>query len=189
MSIRRTLLSVALLGISAPLWAAKKVDLDYNVSFLPETDQAEVSMTFEDGEPINSLSFNLGKNGAYSDFTAADGEWTQESPERGIWKPGKGKSKLTYRVKISHERDNKRFDARMTPDWALFRGDNLVPSAAMSIHDKTELVARLQFDLPKGWPAVETGWPRIGKNKFRIDNPLRKFDRPTGWMLAGKIGS
>ena len=189
MSIRRTLLSVALLGISAPLWAAKKVDLDYNVSFLPETDQAEVSMTFEDGEPINSLSFNLGKNGAYSDFTAADGEWTQESPERGIWKPGKGKSKLTYRVKISHERDNKRFDARMTPDWALFRGDNLVPSAAMSIHDKTELVARLQFDLPKGWPAVETGWPRIGKNKIRMENPLRKFDRPTGWMLAGKIGS
>lgn len=29
----------------------------------------------------------------------------------------------------------------------------------------------------------------MGKNKFRIDNPQRKFDRPTGWILAGKIGT
>uniref|UniRef100_A0A653DXN3 Peptidase M61 catalytic domain-containing protein n=1 Tax=Pseudomonas marincola TaxID=437900 RepID=A0A653DXN3_9PSED len=155
---------------------------------MPETDQAEVSMTFEDGEPINSLSFNLGKTVPTATLQLPMASGLRKAPSAGSGSRA-GKSRLTYRVKISHERDNKRFDARMTPDWALFRGDNLVPSAAMSIHDKTELVARLQFDLPKGWPAVETGWPRIGKNKFRIDNPLRKFDRPTGWMLAGKIGS
>ena len=37
--------------------------------------------------------------------------------------------------------------------------------------------------------AVETGWPRIGKNRFRIDNPSRKFDRPIGWIIAGNIGT
>jgi predicted metalloprotease with PDZ domain len=52
-----------------------------------------------------------------------------------------------------------------------------------------ELVARLQFELPQGWKSVETGWPRVGKNRFRIDNPSRQFDRPTGWVLAGKLGS
>ena len=48
MLLRRLLLSVVLLSLSTPLWA-KKVDLDYRVRFLPETEQAEVSLTLEDG--------------------------------------------------------------------------------------------------------------------------------------------
>lgn len=189
MSIRRSLLPTLLLSLCAtPLWAAQKVDLDYHVRFLPESDQAEVSLTLEDGERVRSLSFNLGDKGYYSDFSG-DGEWTQESPERGVWEPGKGVAKLTYRVQISRPRAKDGFDARMTEDWALLRGDDLVPSAKLRQQDKTELVARLQFELPKGWRGVETGWPRIGKDKFRIDNSQRKFDRPTGWIVAGKIGT
>jgi hypothetical protein len=188
MSIHRSLLTVLLLSLSAPLWAAKKVDLDYRVRFLPESDQAEVSLTLEQGEQVISLDFDLGDKGYYSDFSA-DGQWTQDSPERGLWEPAKGKAKLTYRVRVSHPRGDQRFDARMTEDWALIRGDDLVPSAKLRQQDKTELVSRLVFELPKGWRGVETGWPRIGKDKFRIDNPLRKFDRPTGWIVAGKIGT
>ena len=189
MSARRPLLTATLLlGMSSPLWAAKQVDLDYRVKFLPETDQAEVSLTLEKGEVVQKLAFNLGSKGYYSDFSA-DGTWTQDGPESGTWLPGKGKSSLTYKVRISHPRANDTFDARMTLDWALLRGDDLVPSARLSKDDKVELVARLQFELPKGWNGIETGWPKIGENKFRIDNPSRQFDRPTGWILAGKIGS
>lgn len=189
MSARRSLLTATLLlGMSSPLWAAKRVDLDYQVKFLPESDQAEVSLTLEKGEAVQRLAFNLGSKGYYSDFSA-DGAWTQDGPESGTWLPGKGKSSLTYKVRISHPRANDTFDARMTPDWALLRGDDLVPSARLSKDDKVELVARLQFELPKGWNGIETGWPKIGENKFRIDNPSRQFDRPTGWILAGKIGS
>ncbi len=189
MSARRPLLTATLLlGMSSPLWAAKQVDLDYRVKFLPETDQAEVSLTLEKGEVVQKLAFNLGSKGYYSDFSA-DGTWTQDGPESGTWLPGKGKSSLTYKVRISHPRANDTFDARMTPDWVLLRGDDLVPSARLSKDDKVELVARLQFELPKGWNGIETGWPKIGENKFRIDNPSRQFDRPTGWILAGKIGS
>lgn len=189
MSARRPLLTATLLlGMSSPLWAAKQVDLDYRVKFLPETDQAEVSLTLEKGEVVQKLAFNLGSKGYYSDFSA-DGTWTQDGPESGTWLPGKGKSSLTYKVRISHPRANDTFVARMTPDWALLRGDDLVPSARLSKDDKVELVARLQFELPKGWNGIETGWPKIGENKFRIDNPSRQFDRPTGWILAGKIGS
>ncbi len=188
MSVRKLLSAALLLGLSSPAWAAKHVDLDYLVRFLPEADQAQVRLTLEKGEAVRNLAFNLGKKDYYSDFQA-DGEWLQDSPEEGIWKPAKGKASLTYKVRISHERDNGTFDARMTPQWALLRGDDLVPSARMSKDDKVELVARLQFELPKGWNGIETGWPKIGSNKFRIDNPSRQFDRPTGWILAGKIGS
>lgn len=182
-----SLFAVLLLS-SAQVQAAKRIDLDYQVRFLPEQDQAEVRLTLEEGEAVRSLDFNLGDEGAYSDFSA-DGEWLQETPERGIWRPGKGKSSLAYRVRISHQRDNGKFDARMTEDWALFRGDDLVPAAKLDERDGIVLVSRIGFELPKGWKSIETGWPRIGKNRFRIDNPERQFDRPTGWMLAGKLGS
>ncbi len=187
MLLRRLLLSVVLLSLSTPLWA-KKVDLDYRVRFLPETEQAEVSLTLEDGARVISLAFNLGDQGVYSDFKA-DGQWTQDSPALGVWQPAKGKAKLTYLVRINHERAPGRFDARITQDWALLRGDDLVPAGKLRQEDHTVLVSRLQFDLPKGWKSVETGWQRVGKNKFRIDNPQRKFDRPTGWIVAGKVGT
>lgn len=81
------------------------------------------------------------------------------------------------------------YESRITPHWAVFRGDQLVPPARLDQQDGTELVARLAFELPAGWKSVETAWPRIGKQKFRIDNVSRLFDRPTGWMLAGNLGS
>lgn len=187
MPARQLLVAILLSGLSSPLWAAKRVDLDYLVRFLPDSDQAEVTLSLEKGEVVRSLDFNLGDKGYYSDFKG-DG-WQQSDAKRGIWKPSKGKSSLSYRVRIDHPRDNGKFDARMTAGWALLRGDDLVPSAHMDKEDKVELVARLQFELPQGWTSVETGWPRVGKNKFRIDNPSRQFDRPTGWILAGKLGS
>ena len=156
MSIYRTLLSTALLGLSAPLWAAEKVDLDYHVKFLPKSDQAEVSLTLEDGERVRSLTFNLGDEQAYSDFKA-DGQWTED----GVWKPGKGQAKLSYRVRINHQRKNDGFDAHMSEDWVLMRGDDLVPSAVLRQQKKTELVSRVTFELPEGWKSVQTGWPRI----------------------------
>ncbi|WP_454254817.1 hypothetical protein [Pseudomonas sp. Marseille-Q8238] len=190
MSARLNLLLCALLlCLSSPAWAARKVDLDYQVRFLPDSDQAEVSLVLERGEVVRSLRFDLGDKGYYSDFATATGTWQLDSAQRGTWVPGKGVAKLTYKVRVSHPRESGGYDARMTPDWALLRGDDLVPSAHLNKEDGVDLVARLQFELPKGWKSVETGWPRIGKNRFRIDTPSRLFDRPTGWIVAGKIGS
>ncbi|SFP48888.1 hypothetical protein SAMN03159489_01026 [Pseudomonas sp. NFPP07] len=182
-----------LLVLSAPGWAAKKVDLDYHVRLLPQSDQAEVRLTLADGAAVRSLDFDLGTHGDYSDFKA-DGQWQSGAAkppavQRGVWRPAGGKASLSYRVRISHNLKKDSFDSRMTPHWALLRGDMLVPAAKLDQQDGIELVSRLEFELPAGWKSVETAWPRIGKNRFRIDNPARLFDRPTGWMLAGALGS
>ena len=180
-----------LLILSSPLWAAKKVDLDYHVQLLPLSNQAQVRVTLAEGSAVRSLDFDLGVPGNYSDFKA-DGHWqltADPQHSRGLWHPAPGKASLSYRVQLNHQLKNGSFDTRMTPKWALFRGEQLIPPASLDQQDGTELVSRLEFELPKGWKSVETAWPRIGKNRFRIDDVSRLFDRPTGWMLAGTLGS
>ncbi|WP_095051524.1 hypothetical protein [Pseudomonas sp. Irchel s3b2] len=186
----RRALAVGLLALSLPVWAAKKVDLDYHVRLLPQSDQAEVRLTLAQGSAVRSLDFDLGDGSHYSDFKA-DGQWllTQGKQVRGVWRPTADKASLSYRVRISHGRKSGSFDTRMTSTWALMRGDDLVPAARLDQQDGIELVSRLEFELPSGWKSVETAWPRIGQHKFRIDNASRLFDRPTGWMLAGHLGS
>jgi hypothetical protein len=187
-----TLVLIALSTLSAPAFAAKKhrVDVDYQVRFLPESGQAAVKIVLEESAAVVSLQFDLGSQGYYTDFKGT-GTFSEEEDGKLLWIPGdgKGKGSLSYLVKIDHPRDNGKFDARITPDWALLRGDDLIPSAKLIQQGGTELVSRLQFELPSGWASVETGWPRVGKNQFRINVASRKLDRPTGWIIAGKIGS
>ncbi|MGZ9707404.1 hypothetical protein ACXX81_15485 [Pseudomonas sp. GNP013] len=179
--------ALTLLTMSSSAWCAKKVDLDYHVKLLPQSDQAEVRVSLSHGAAVRSLNFELGHAGDYSDFKA-DGQWTVTG-SRGLWQPDADKASLTYRVRLSHARKPGTYEARITPSWALFRGEDLVPTAHLDQQDGVELVSRLVFELPPGWKSVETAWPRIGKHKFRIDNVSRLFDRPTGWMLAGTLGS
>ncbi len=188
MPVRHPLAWVVLLLASNVAWA-KKVDLDYHVRLLPQSGQAEVRVTLADGAQVRSLDFDLGKEGLYSDFKA-DGPWQlQPDNQRGRWQPASGKASLSYRVRLNHKLKNGSYDSRIAPGWALFRGDDLVPAARLDQQDGTELVARLSVDLPTGWSSIETAWPRVGKQRFRIDNVSRLFDRPTGWMLAGTVGA
>lgn len=184
--MRCPLLLVLALAACSPAWA-KKVDLDYQVRLLPNSGQAEVRLTLADGSAVRSLDFALGKANAYSGFQA-DGQWSQQG-ERGVWRPAAGKTSLSYRVRLDSAASGGAFESRMTARWAVFRGDQLVPPARLDQQDGTELVARLAVELPPGWKSVETAWPRIGQHKFRIDDVSRLFDRPTGWMLAGNLGS
>ena len=148
-------------------------------------------LTLKPGATVRSLDFDLGAPGSYSDFKA-DGQWqlsADPAHSRGLWRPAPGSASLSYRVRLSQPRKNGAFDTRITTDWALFRGEQLIPPANLDQQDGVELVSRLEFELPSGWKSVETAWPRIGKNRFRIDDVSRLFDRPTGWMLAGNLGS
>ena len=184
-------LGLLLLLAAGPLWAGQKVALDYHVQLLPKSDQAEVRITLAEGSAVRSLDFDLGAPGSYSDFKA-DGQWqlsADPAHSRGLWRPAPGNASLSYRVRLNQPRKNGTFDTRISANWALFRGEQLIPPANLDQQDGVELMSRLEFELPKGWKSVETAWPRIGKNRFRIDDVSRLFDRPTGWMLAGNLGS
>jgi predicted metalloprotease with PDZ domain len=104
-----------------------------------------------------------------------------------VWQP-KGKSaRLSYEFVVNHERPSKGFDSYMNADWALFRGDKLVPRARVTAKRGLTSRSSLQFVLPKEWSVV-TAYAPSGTQSTPIDDPDRGFDRPQGWMLAGKIG-
>jgi len=176
--------------------------IEYRIELLPGTDSAAVTITVANSSLVREVDFNIGA-GLYSDF-ASDNLWRREG-DRLLWKPEGDPARLSYRARVSqrrpsqHSDDAPRYDALMTADWAIFRGDDLVPPAAVTTAPGARSDARLVFELPQGWPSVNTEWqeePLPGpaeeagsRRVFRVDNPERRFDRPTGWMIAGKLGT
>ena len=163
----------------------RRVNLDYEVRLLPASGQAEVRLTLADGSAVRSLDFDLGKAGAYSGFQA-DGQW-QLNGQRGYGslRPARPASATgccwTRSLPVARFR-------RVSPRTGRC-------SWATSWCRQRAWTSRMEqswwraFDLPAGWKSIETPWPRVGQDKFRIDNVSRLFDRPTGWMLAGDLGS
>lgn len=174
----------------------KNYALIYEVRLLPKKGYAEVSININDASALTSLVFTI--NPKIHSRLKANGELSL-SKTSASWKPPHKNARLQLRSKINHRRKNNKYDALMTQNWAIFRGDDLIPSAHVSAKKGARSVSYLHFELPKGWNSVNTGWARDkqtslddnAKNvhRFIIDNPERNFDRPTGWMIAGKIGT
>jgi hypothetical protein len=74
----------------------------------------------------------------------------------------------------------------MSDTWALFRASDIIPPAetrtALGATSKTSL----SFALPSSWSSVTQYKGR--NDQYQIDNPDRRFDRPTGWILLGQLG-
>jgi hypothetical protein len=103
------------------------------------------------------------------------------------WRPTQGAATLRYVFRIDHLRDERSYDARCAEKWAIFRGDDLVPPARVRTLKGARAEARLRMRVPDGW-SVALPWPQEADGSYRIDNPRRRFDRPTGWMVAGRLG-
>lgn len=167
----------------------KPVALEYTIELLPKQDQARISIALgAGGQRIKQLALKFDAK-RYSEFTANQGKFAASTPGRAVWTPAGAGSKLTYLVRISHRRVSGDYDARMTADWALFRGDKVIPFIRARMKKNSGVMAHLNFKLPPGWTNVDTGWERLPNNRFVVDNRERRFDRPIGWIIAGKVGT
>lgn len=122
----------------------------------------------------------------YTDFK---GTGSIEITDDGVhWVPPEEDAYLQFHVNLESRRSSGRFDGLVTDNWAIFRADDLIPPARVSMEDGTQSRAKLQLNLPPEW-SVATPFPRYTSGRFRIDNPDRLFDRPTGWIVMGDIGT
>jgi len=182
-------LSLSGAAVGAPTAAKKTFTLDYTIELLPKQDQARITIALGTGaERVKRLDLGFDAK-RYSGFKASQGQFVAGAAGKAVWMPAGPGSKLSYLVRITRKRDSGDFDARMTADWALFRGDKAIPFIKARMKRGTESVAHLRFVLPPGWTNVDTGWMRLRDGRFAVDNAERRFDRPIGWIIAGKVGT
>lgn len=182
------LLAAGLLAFAGIASAATSYDVDYTVEFLPKQRQVAVTITLDpaDGRATR-LDFPMDPK-RYTDVTG-DGT-IERKGDRLIWAPPKKGGELRYRVAVNQERRGGGFDALMTDDWVIVRGDDLVPSARVRTTKSADSRARLRFKLPTGWTGADTPYVlNHARDAFVVVNSARRFDRPVGWIIAGDIGT
>ncbi len=176
------------LGASASFAQAQSqhYGLRYNLSLVPAEDRAEVSLTLDQRAKGNiwSLRFHIDPQ-RHKDFQG-DGAIAIEG-DYVTWNPAETGGRLSFQVSVSNRRGNGAFDARMTDDWAIFRGDDLFPPAHTQDREDSEADTTLHVHLPDGW-SFATPYQEIEDHTYEIDHAHRRFERPIGWMAAGRLG-
>ena len=177
--------SLAPTPASAEPAAVEFYQLDYRVRLRPRQGKAVVIV--EVRQPRDLLrEVRFRKLPGWHDDFSGDGH-LEVTDDAIIWQPPPQGGRLRLEVNIDHRRGGGGFDALLTDDWGIFRGDDLVPPAAVRTVKGARAQARLQIDAPEGWSSV-TAYPKDDSNWYLIDDPERNFDRPVGWMAAGKLG-
>lgn len=162
--------------------------LNYEASFAPEAGIVRLSVTvLQSRNLLRRLSFSY-QPARYSDFSG-DGVITTNG---GVltWEPPGSGGTLGFNVSIDHLRGKDgRYDSLMREDWAVFRGDDLLPPVKVKSLKGASAHARLRMSGPPGWSFI-SAYPRSesAPEWFEMDWPDRRFDRPVGWMAAGKLG-
>ena len=155
----------------------------YDVRIIPNEHTAQVSIRL--GEGSHHVRYiQLRTDPKRHQHFGGDGELKEV--EGGIrWIPPRDGGELHYTFQIDHFRDNRGYDSRSAENWALFRGDDLVPPVRVRTKKGVKARAQLRFQLPSKWSAA-TSYPQDTDGRYVVDHPDRRFDRPTGWMVLGE---
>ena len=115
----------------------------------------------------------------------ADGQ-LEIDDEKVRWRPAADGGRMSWFARINNLRNGDGYDAYIGEEWALFRAEDLIPPTATRTLRGSQSKTRLMFDLPDGWSAVSEYFQRSGVHG--VSNPDRRFDKPTGWIVLGKLG-
>ncbi|HWK75954.1 MAG TPA: hypothetical protein VNQ81_16880 [Povalibacter sp.] len=174
------------LAFLAPASAeAATYEARYRAQVLPEAGKVHVELKLTGTKLPSKIVLRIDPHRHLS-FASTDPFEVKDS--QVTWRPRGKFSRLSYDFVVNHERSPGRYDSLMTKDWALFRGDKLVPRATVTSVKGLEARTTLEFVLPETWTAI-TPYAPASNGALPIDDPKRRFDRPTGWMLVGKLGN
>lgn len=165
---------------------AKVYKVIYRATLDPETGQAHASVTIDQPRRlVRSIELVMPRDRYLNIRPTSE---VEINGDRVTWRPLKKGSTLRYDYVIDRKRDNGLADARITATWALLKLDHLFPRASARVVKGATSDATMQVDAPKGW-GLETPYGRGAGEVLDVGNPRRLFDRPLGWMIAGKLGS
>ena len=178
------LAALLLVACTAPA-TQLRFEANFEVAFDPPAGVGHASIELKpDSGRIIALDLNM----PVARYTQVSGDGSiVRKGERVIWQVPPQGGKLRYDVHIDQRRENGAYDARMTADWVIVRGDDLFPPAVTRVVKGSDASSRLRILLPPGWTDRESGYRLASDGRFIIVNPTQKFDRPVGWIAAGKL--
>jgi predicted metalloprotease with PDZ domain len=187
------LLSSALIAaLCATASASGAVDPDkvykviYRATLDPQSGMANASLTIDQPRRlVRGIELAMPRE-RYQNIRPAS--QIEIKGDRVIWRPLKNGSVLRYDFVIDRKRDNGLADARITATWAMLKLDHLFPPASARVVKGATSDATMELKAPEGW-GIETPFGRGAGQTLDVSNPDRLFDRPLGWMIAGKLGS
>ena len=193
----RACLSLAMLILGVEFWSQtavpaaeieKEYELYFSAEFQPQLGvaQAEIQLR-QQRRLVRQLKFRAPES-RYKALEA-DGE-LERSAEGFVWRPPASGGALRYEFIVDQFRESsqgRRYDARMTADWALLRAGDLFPSATVTALKGARARPSLALRGPSGW-LFETRYGATSSKLLPFSDPTRLFDRPTGWMMAGDFG-
>lgn len=184
----RVLSGCLLCLLSFAACAQEPYAVDYVVNFDPARKDAKVSITLQtERAKVGELRFSMDPK-RYTEI-GGDGEILRKG-DSVTWHPPRAGGTLHYRYAINHKHGKGGYDAQITSSFAIVRGDDLVPPVVVRASRGAHSRAHIRAVMPKGWGSFETPWRPVegGERSFEIVDPARRFDRPTGWIIAGDLG-
>ena len=168
--------------------ATRVYGLDYEATFRP--GQGTVGMRVsvrQEGGLLRQVSFSIDP-ARYRGFEA-EGDMVATG-DLVTWRPPVDGGTLSFEVVLNHQRKSGSYDSLMTEQWAVFRGDDLLPPATVKSSKGARSRSRLRLEAPEDWSLI-SAYPRDDEDPdwFRVEWAERRFDRPVGWMAAGKLGA
>jgi hypothetical protein len=160
-------------------------DVLYDVGIVPSEKSAHVAIKIGSGsKSVKWITFKI--DPLRHRALKADGQL--QEVEGGLrWHPPRQGGTLRYILSIDHLRDDNSYDARCAKNWAILRGEDLVPKMRIRTSAGAESVSVLKLRLPEGWSAA-LPYPSIRGGRYALDDSRTRFDRPSGWFAFGKLG-
>lgn len=179
----------ALAGITVPdESAAQGVSFDYRVSYQVtlEPAAAVARVEFRIDQPRFLLrEWRMQIDPERFELLDSDGEIAIDGDQL-TWIPNAAGGFVVWNMAIGHRRNGDGYDAWLGDNWGIFRAEDVIPRATTRTLKGAVSDTELRFSLPRSWSVVTEYFDRDGT--FHVDRPERRFDEPTGWIVAGKLG-
>lgn len=166
-----------------PSSASLRYRIEYDVR--PDPRSGSILVKLELKQPRALLRELTMRMSPHIAIVKADGQ-LDASDSKIRWRPPANGGVLSWRVQVAHLRNSGGYDAWLGPDWGVFRAEDIIPRAATRTLRGAKSISSLVFEMPRGWSVVTQYFGRNGK--FKVKNPRRRFDQPSGWIVIGQLG-
>jgi len=184
-NLARLLPALLVLAMADVRSADDRYAVNYSIEPDPFRETAAVEMRLKQSSAL-LREVRMRMPAGTFEVTGGDGHVVHDQG-RLTWLPPPNGGTLRWRARIANRRSGDGYDAFMNADWAMFRASDIIPPAATRTRVGAHSTTTMAFKLPSGWSVV-TEYAR-SNGKFVIRNPDRRYDRPTGWILMGEIGT